>query len=200
MGKGDDTRAAVLDVAVAASSKLGLKGLTIGQLAESSGLSKSGLYAHFRSKEQLQLDVLDHATDRFVAGVVAPAIEKPRGTPRLDAIFDGWLAWDADSGTSLPGGCIFVAASAEFDDEPDGPVRDRVVEIQRQWLTSLARVVESGVIEGEFHPDTDCEQVAQDLYAIMLGFHVTTRLLRDPAAESRARTAYARLLQQIRTS
>src|SRR5690349_8527699 len=131
MGKGADTREAILGRAVTLARSVGLDGITIGTLASETGLSKSGLFAHFQSKEKLQLEILELAAAQFTDEVFRPALAKPRGIPRLRAIFDRWLAWG-----QKPGGCLFIAASAELDDQP-GPVRDELVRQQRQLLESL---------------------------------------------------------------
>ena len=120
MGKGEATRVAVLDEATRLASQVGLGGLTIGSLATQTGLSKSGLFAHFRAKESLQVQVLEHAAAQFRDFVIVPALAAPRGEPRLRELFDRWLDW---IGNGLPGGCLFISASYEFDDQP-GPVRD----------------------------------------------------------------------------
>src|SRR5688572_27760940 len=142
MEKGARTKSAILDRATGLASQVGLTGLTIGVLADELRLSKSGLFAHFRSKETLQIDVLNHAADRFREVVVRPALQEPRGAPRIRALFERWLAWGRDS--ALPGGCVFVAATAELDDRP-GPVRERLVELQRDWVKTLAISFEKGV-------------------------------------------------------
>jgi AcrR family transcriptional regulator len=186
VSKGEATREAILDAAGKLAGHVGLGGMTIGSLAADTGLSKSGLYAHFRSKESLQIQVLEHTRARFVAQVVAPALTAPRGEPRVRAIFENWLRWDAQ-----PGGCLFVAASSELDDQP-GPVRDRLVRDQRDWLDTLAEVFRTGVAEGEL--DGDPEQFAFDLDGVMLSCHMSGRLLGDEAAEARARRAFESLL------
>lgn len=186
MSKGEATREAILDAAGKLAGHVGLGGMTIGSLAADTGLSKSGLYAHFRSKESLQIQVLEHTRARFVAQVVAPALTAPRGEPRVRAIFENWLRWDAQ-----PGGCLFVAASSELDDQP-GPVRDRLVRDQRDWLDTLAEVFRTGIAEGELAGDP--EQFAFDLDGVMLSCHMSGRLLGDEAAEARARRAFESLL------
>jgi AcrR family transcriptional regulator len=191
--KGADTRLSILDEATDLASQVGLAGLTIGSLATRTGLSKSGLFAHFRSKESLQVQVLDRAAERFRDIVVFPALSAPRGEPRLRALFEGWLSWS----TALRGGCVFVAASAEFDDQP-GPVRDRLVRDQRDWFETIARVVQTAVTEGHLRPGVDPDQFGQDLYGVLLAFHHVGRLLGDPAAERRARTAFEALLNAAR--
>ena len=197
MLKGARTKGAILDRATGLASQVGLTGLTIGVLADDLNLSKSGLFAHFRSKEALQIEVLNHAADRFRDIVVRPALREPRGAPRMRALFDRWRAWERDS--ALPGGCVFVAATAELDDRP-GPVRDRLVELQRDWVTSLAISFQKGVEAGLFRKDVDPTQLAQDLYGIMLSYHLHTRLLGDTGAEARARRTFERLLEDIKTS
>ncbi|HWO88225.1 MAG TPA: TetR/AcrR family transcriptional regulator [Gemmatimonadales bacterium] len=194
MSKGSLTREHILGEASALASRVGLDGLTIGTLADSLNMSKSGLFAHFRSKEALQIQVLDHAAERFVASVVRPALSERRGAARVRALFERWLAWDA--GNQLPGGCIFVAASAELDDQP-GPVRDHLIRLQQQWYDALATTYRHGVEAGSFRADFSAEEFAQDLYGIMLAYHHRSRLMRDPAAAERARGAFERLLAQV---
>jgi AcrR family transcriptional regulator len=180
MGKGDATREVILEEAGRLARQVGLGGLTIGSLATRTGMSKSGLFAHFGSKESMQLDVLDHAIERFTTEVVRPALTAPRGVPRVRALFERWLAWD-----STEGGCPLVAATFELDDQP-GPVRDRLVRDQRTWLDTLATMASICVTEGHFRSDTDPRQFAQDIEGVMLAYHVASRLLADPDAAERA--------------
>jgi AcrR family transcriptional regulator len=196
MSKGLETRQAVLDEAARLASRVGLGGLTIGSLAASTQLSKSGLFAHFQSKESLQLQLLEHTRARFVDVVVRPALAAPRGEPRIRELFVRWLAWDAGA---LPGGCLFVAASAEFDDQP-GPVRDRIAQDQRDWMDTIATVFRTGIAEGHVRADADPEQFAHDLYGVMLAFHHASRLLGDPDAAARATRAFEALLLAARPS
>lgn len=193
--KGEHTRQSILKHALALSSRVGLGGLTIGHLAEELALSKSGLFAHFRSKEALQIQVLQYAAEQFVERVVRPALAAPRGEARVRAIFERWAEWGMR--TPLPGGCVFVAAASELDDQP-GPVRDQLVRSQRDWLDVLATAFRMGIEKGDFRKDADPEQFAHDLYAIMLGFHHAHRLLRDPAAGTRARRAFESLIGSAR--
>jgi AcrR family transcriptional regulator len=139
-------------------------------------MSESGLFAHFGSKESLQLDVLDHATERFTAEVVRPALTASRGEPRVRALFERWLARD-----STEGGCPLVAAAFELDDQP-GPVRERLVRDQRVWFDVLATMASLCVAEGHFRSDTDPRQFAQDIEGVLLAHHVAGRLLADPGA------------------
>jgi AcrR family transcriptional regulator len=194
MRKGDDTRHAILDRATGLATKVGLGGLTIGGLADELHLSKSGLFAHFQSKEALQVQVLEHGAELFVANVVRPALAAPRGAPRLRELFERWLAWGRSS--PMPGGCLFVAAATELDDRP-GPVRDRLVALQRDWLDVIVTTVRKGMDAGQFRADADAEQFAHDLYGVMLAYHHAARLLRAPEAEARARRAFETLLAAI---
>ena len=194
MGKGTETRQAVLDEAARLASRVGLGGLTIGSLAATTQLSKSGLFAHFQSKEALQLQLLAHTRERFIDLVIRPALAAPRGEPRVRELFRRWLAWDADA---LPGGCLFIAASAEFDDQP-GPVRDRLAQDQRDWMDTMAQVFRTGIAEGHFRPDADPEQFAYDLHGVILAFHHASRLLGDPEAAARATRAFEQLLGAAR--
>jgi AcrR family transcriptional regulator len=196
MGKGDERRQLILERAAQTASRLGLEGLTIGQLASDLGLSKSGLFAHFQSKEALQVQTLRHAAELFVDRVVRPALKAPRGERRLRALFERWLAWaEADV---LKGGCLFVAAATELDDV-EGPVRDELVRQQRDWLELIANVARTGIAEGDFRPGLDGEQVAYELYGVMLAYHHARRLLRDPRAPQRARDAFDALVEAARS-
>lgn len=192
--KGDLTRHAILEKAAALASRVGLEGVTIGRLADDLDLSKSGLFAHFHSKEALQEQVLQFASERFVEAVVRPALKAARGEPRVRALLDGWLRW-AHSGAARSG-CVFVAASTELDDQP-GPVRDRLVRLQKEWLGFIAGAYGLGVSEGHFR-NAEAEQFAHDLYGVMLAYHHASRLLRDPRAEQRARAAFEALLSAAR--
>jgi AcrR family transcriptional regulator len=193
VSKGEATRQAVLDEAVSTAARLGLAGLTIGSLAARLELSKSGLFAHFKSKESLQLQVLDRARDLFTEEVVRPALKAPRGERRVRALFEHWLRTIMDGGSE----CLFVSASAEFDDQP-GPVRDQLVRDHWDFADSVAQMFRTGIAEGEFRPDADAEQFAYDLHAVMLGFFHACRLLNDPKAESRARHAFEALIDAVR--
>jgi AcrR family transcriptional regulator len=194
MSKGAKTRTAILDRATGLASQVGLTGLTIGVLADDLKLSKSGLFAHFHSKEALQIDVLNHAATRFAETVVRPALQEPRGAARMRALFERWMSWEHD--VALPGGCVFVAAAAELDDRP-GPVRERLVALQRDWIEVLATSFRKGVESGLFRADTDPDEFAQDMYGIMLAFHFHSRLMGDAGAEARARRAFRRLLEGV---
>jgi len=194
MGKGEATRQVILDEAATQASQVGLAGLTISSLAVRTELSKSGLFAHFRSKEHLQLEVLVHTRKRFVDAVIRPALLMPRGVPRVRELFQRWLEWG-----SRPGGCLFVAAQTELDDQP-GPVRDELVSGQRDWMDTIAQVFRTGIREGHFRADADPEQFASDLNGVLLGYHSSSRLLADPKAAQRASVAFERLLADASSS
>jgi AcrR family transcriptional regulator len=190
--KGEQTRQTVLDEAVDLARRVGLGGLTIGTLAEHTDLSKSGLFAHFGSKEALQIQVMAHARALFEEQVALPALRAPRGEPRVRALFEAWLGWDR-----APGGCPFVAAAAELDDQP-GPVRERLVGDWRDLFDSVATIFRSGITEGHFRADADAEQFAQDFLGVMLAAHHGVRLLGHADTESRARRSLERLLAAAR--
>ena len=192
MAKGLDTRARILDTAFRLAARDGLEGLSLGSLAAEVGLSKSGLFAHFSSKEELQLEMLRVASTYFIDKVMTPAFRHARGLPRVRALFENWLRWATDP--SLPGGCVFVAAAAEVDDE-DGPVRAYVAGQQQALLAAIARAARLAIEAGDFRRDLDVDQFAFDLISTYLGFHHAHRLLRDPRSEQRARRAFKRLVE-----
>lgn len=193
--KGDETRERILSKALRVASVRGLSGLTIGELAQALQLSKSGLFAHFRSKERLQLAVLEAAAESFEAQVVKPALALAQGEPRVVALFDNWLKWALSD--ELPGGCLFVAASTEFDDQP-GILQARLRELQGRWFDVTVRAAAIAVETGHFDEDTDPHQFAFELQSICLGFHYLHRLLKRPDAAERSRRAFQRLLQAAR--
>jgi AcrR family transcriptional regulator len=194
VGKGDETREAILDEALALASRVGFTGLTIGQLAEQTGMSKSGLFAHFKSKEQLQLQTLEHGRQRFIDVTVRPALAVSRGEKRVRQLFEGWLRWENEV---VPGGCVFVTGSIEFDDQP-GPMRDALVRDQRDWVDTVATVAEAAMTEGDFRAELDPRQFAFEIQSLTLGFHHYARLLEDEQAEDRARMAFEAILDRAR--
>ena len=196
MRKGEQTRQAVIDHALKLATQIGFQGLTIGRLAEDLGMSKSGLFAHFGAKEDLQIEVLKSAVERFVEKVVRPALAAPRGEPRIRAIFERNVEWER-SWDKLPGGCPIVAASIELDDCP-GRARDFLVQSQRDWAETLANAARAAVREGHFRADLDCDQFAYDFSGIMLAYHHAARLMKDPRARERATTAFESLLRTAR--
>lgn len=194
--KGGRTREAILAAGVALACRTGLGGLTIGALATEVGMSKSGMFAHFGSKEALQLAVVETAAREFATEVVIPALHTPRGEPRILALLDLWLECGLER---RPGGCLFVKASTELDEQP-GPVRDRLRDLHLELAGAIARIFAGGIAEGQFRPDADPVQFAVDLHAVMLGFSHQHRMLEDPRAADRARAAVAALLTAARTT
>lgn len=196
MSKGLDTRLAILDHATKEAARVGLSGLSIGGLASGLGLSKSGLFAHFASKEALEAAVVDHAAERFTDHVIRPALRTERGEPRVRALLDGWLNWFEQENDGR--GCVFVAAATELDDRP-GLARDRLVAQQQDWLEFFAGVVQVASNVGHFRHDLDPLQFAHEAHGIMLALHHAVRLLGDPRGGARCRTAINRLLADARS-
>jgi len=191
MGKGEDTRSMILDAALAQASEGGFESLTIGSLATRTGLSKSGLFAHFGSREDLQIAAIDAAAARFAETVFAPALKAERGLPRVHAIFDHWLRWTDASGLAY--GCPLHAAAVEFDDRP-GPVRSHLVAHYERLQQALERALTLAADRGELAADTDIGQLVFEILGIVFAFYHAARLLRRSDAADRARLAFARLL------
>lgn len=189
--KGAATRELILDRAYGLACRAGLEGISIGGLAGEVGMSKSGVFAHFGSREDLQLAVLDDAGRRFVEHVLTPALAAPRGVARLRAIMDRWFDWVQHE---EDGGCIFLGATAEYDDRP-GPLRDRVIAQVARWRVELARAARLAVDAGELAPDTDVEQLAFELYALALVVHHDAGLHGYAPAYHRGMTAFDRLVR-----
>src|SRR5262245_20844066 len=192
VAKGEATRQAILSRAFELATVIGVSGLSIGRLAEETGLSKSGLFAHFGSKEALEVAVVEEASRQFVNDVMVPALRYPRGEPRLRALFDRWLQWG-----QRPGGCFFVGATAELDDRP-GPPRDALVRAIKDWVDELAKATRIAISEGHFRSDVDPDQFAFEIYGLMLGGHMFARFLRTPTALNRTRKAFDALLATAR--
>ncbi|MFN3202358.1 MAG: TetR/AcrR family transcriptional regulator [Bradymonadia bacterium] len=196
MSKGAETRDTILARAMDLGSTVGLVGLTIGELAKQVGMSKSGLYAHFNSKEDLQRSVLEAAAAHFTARVLRPAIQAPRGEPRVRALFDRWMAW---SSTDLKGGCLFITASIEFDDR-DTVVRSYVKRRVQETQQVIARAAEIAVEEGHFDAQLDVGSFAFEFWGILLSFHNYSRLLDDASAREKALGALEALILRARPS
>jgi AcrR family transcriptional regulator len=188
--KGDQTRAAIVEAALETASRDGLEGLTIGTLADQMHMSKSGVFAHFGSREDLQLAVLREYARRFIEEVLRPAVKKPRGLPRLQAVLDRWVAFLA---RELTRGCIMIAGAVEYDDRP-GPQHDAMVAIIAGWKAELLQAIRQAVQEGHLRADIDAQQMVFEIYGLMLAMHQDARLLRSAGSARRARTGLARLL------
>jgi AcrR family transcriptional regulator len=188
--KGRQTRAAIVDAALGVASQIGIEGLSIGALAEATGMSKSGVFAHFGSREELQISVVREYHARFEDEVFRPAMRQARGLPRLHALFDRWLkrvAMEIDSG------CIYISGAVEFDDRP-GPVRDALVTMVQTWRRALERAIRAAVGEGHLRADADVGQLLFEIHGLILAVHHDARFLRHAGAEERARAAFARIL------
>ena len=192
--KGDQTRAAIVEAALAMASREGLEGLTIGTLADQMQMSKSGVFAHFGSREDLQLAVLREYVGRFVDEVLRPAVKKPRGLPRLAAILDRWVAFLAREITL---GCIMIAGAVEYDDRP-GPQRDAMVAIITGWNAELLKAIRQAMAEGHLKRSADAPQMAFEIYGLMLAMHQDARLLRSADSAKRARAGLRRLIDDAR--
>jgi len=194
--KGEMTRAAIVEAAMDMAAREGLEGLTIGTLADQMQMSKSGVFAHFGSREDLQLAVLKEYVQRFVHDVLRPAVKKPRGLPRLEAILDRWVAFLA---REISRGCIMIAGAVEYDDRP-GPQREAMVTIITGWKAELLKAIRQSVQEGHLHRATDAQQMVFEIYGVMLAMHQDARLLRSADSAKRARAGLRRLLNDARTS
>jgi len=175
------------------ASRLGLECVTIGALAKATHLSKSGLFAHFQSKEKLQIEILNYAAELFWENVVAPALRTQAGIPRIKALVRHWVRW----GSTLTGGCIFVSASSDFSDRP-GKVRAVLLKQQQMWLDCMQRIARSAVQAGDFRPDIDDKQFAFDLYSLLLGVHLYHKLLNDEETGRHQKTSLDRLITDYR--
>ncbi len=193
--KGEATRESIVRMALAQAMEVGLEGVSLGVLATSLGLSKSGLFAHFKSKEALQLAVLEEAIETFAEKVIGPALAQPRGEPRVQALFMNKLDWIASNGYG--DGCIFTQLDQEYDDRP-GPVRDRLVQSQLDWRATITRAVKLAIRERHFDAELDAEQLTFELVGIDAAFHQSHKLLGDPHARERAVRAYERLVESIK--
>ena len=194
--KGEQTRAAIVEAALELAARNGLEGLTIGALAERMQMSKSGVFAHFGSREDLQIAVLKAYERRFVDEVLVPGLKEKRGLPRLRAIFDRWLDRTAIEAAR---GCIWISGAAEYDDRP-GAVREELVAMVRSWQRELTRAIRQAVETGELRDDVDAADLVFGLYGIILVLHHDARLLDNPDALGRARRAFARLIDAHRTA
>jgi AcrR family transcriptional regulator len=193
--KGERTRHAILDVAASLATEEGLEPLSIGRLADATGMSKSGLFAHFGSKEELQLATVDHAAELFVREVIAPAREAPRGLPRVWALCENMIDYAARQ--VFPGGCFFAAASFEFNRRP-GPVRDRIHHMLATWVSYLEHAVEQAQQSGEILQDVSARELAFELDAFAQAANARFQLFEDVAVFTDARRAIRERLEGLR--
>ena len=193
--KGNRTRESILQAAADLASVEGLEGLTIGRLATELGMSKSGLFAHFGSKEELQLATVDHASSMFVAAVVAPAREAPRGIARVWALCSNMI--DYSERQVFPGGCFFACTSQEFNNKP-GAVRDKIKENLGSWLSYLEHAVEQAQEAGELDPQLSAREIAFQLDAFTQASNARFQMFRDRGVFDEARRAIRTRLDSLR--
>ncbi|MGY4395510.1 AcrR family transcriptional regulator [Sphingomonas sp. UYAg733] len=193
--KGSATKDAIVAETLRQVTLVGFEGLSLAPLANSLGLSKSGLFAHFKSKDALQLDVFEEATKRFRASVIEPSQARPAGEERLASLLENWRRWLR--GSPDDGGCLFMAIAQECDDQP-GPMRDLLVASQREWRALLASVVRDGVAHGAFRPETDAMQIAFELIGAAHAYQHALRLLGDNKANVRVQAMLERIVASIR--
>jgi AcrR family transcriptional regulator len=188
--KGQQTRAAILEAALGLASQIGLEGLSIGALAEVTRMSKSGVFAHFGSREELQISVIREYHARFEEEVFFPAVRSPRGLPRLRDMFERWVKRVS---VEIDSGCIYISGAVEFDDRP-GPVRDALAAMVRTWHDAMERAIRLAIDEGHLSPDTDRLQMLFELHGLILALHHDARFMRRPGAIDRARRGFERVV------
>jgi AcrR family transcriptional regulator len=194
MRKGEMTRVAILDVALELASRDGLEGLTIGVLADRMNMSKSGVFAHFGSREDLQMEVIKLYHHRFEQEVFYPSVKEPRGLPRLIAMFEFWIKRVS---VEIASGCIYISGAVEYDDRP-GPIREQLVSMVQAWQNALLRCVQQAIDCGDLKSDTDAQQLVYEMYGLILALHHDARFLRVPGAVERARRGFERLIENYR--
>jgi AcrR family transcriptional regulator len=194
--KGQQTRAAILDAALSLASHMGLEGLSIGALAELMQMSKSGVFAHFGSREELQMSVIREYHARFEDEVFFPAMQERRGLPRLRSLVERWIRRVS---VEVDSGCIYISGAVEFDDRP-GPVRDALASMVRAWQLALERAIRVAVDEGHLRADTDPTQLLFEVHGLILALHHDARFLRIPGALGRARIGFDRVVAYYRAA
>ena len=194
MRKGEQTKAAIVDVAVALASLDGLEGLTIARIAERMSMSKSGVFAHFGSREDLQIEVVREYHRRFEEEVFMPAIREKRGLPRLLRLFDNWVMRVTQE---IDSGCIYISGAVEYD-EREGPVREQLVESVKTWLNALLKAVQQSVELRQLRSDTDPKQLVFEMHGLILALHHDARFLKQRAAVERAKKGFERLIASYR--
>jgi AcrR family transcriptional regulator len=194
MRKGELTRAAILDVALDLASREGLEGLTIGLLADKMNMSKSGVFAHFGSREDLQLAVVKLYHHRFEQEVFFPSVKEPRGIRRLESMFERWLKRVS---VEIASGCIYISGAVEYDDR-EGAIREELVSMVRAWQGALLRGAQQAIEVGDLKPDTDAQQLVFEIYGLVLVLHHDARFLRMPGSIERARIGFDRVIESYR--
>ena len=190
--KGQQTKAVIVDAALALAAQIGLEGLSIGAVAELTKMSKSGVFAHFGSREELQISVVREYHARFEQEVFFPALEAPRGLPRLRAMFANWMK---RTSAEIDSGCIYISGASEFDDRP-GPVRDALVESVSIWQAAVLRAIVQAKSEGHLRADADERQLAFEIHGLILALHYEARFLKNPDSITRANAGFENILQR----
>jgi AcrR family transcriptional regulator len=188
--KGQQTKAAIVDAALGLATQLGLEGLSIGALADIMQMSKSGVFAHFGSREELQMSVVREYHQRFEQEVFYPAMRSSRGLPRLRHLFENWVR---RTSIEIDSGCIYISGAVEFDDRP-GPVRDALVESVNIWMKALRRAVAQARDEGHLRADVDEDQLAFEIHGLILALHYEARFLQSAQSLDQARRGFERLM------
>jgi AcrR family transcriptional regulator len=188
--KGRQTKAVIVDAALSLATQVGLEGLSIGALAEVTQMSKSGVFAHFGSREELQISVVREYHARFEHEVFRPALQAPRGLSRLRAMFANWMNRIS---AEIDSGCLYIGGAVEFDDRP-GPVRDALADSVGAWLAAIRRAVAQAKAEGHLRADADEQQIAFEIHALILALHYEARFLRLPDSLSRANAGFDSIL------
>ena len=188
--KGQQTKAAIVEAALSLATQIGLEGLSIGALAEVTQMSKSGVFAHFGSREELQISVIREYHARFDDEVFRPAVREARGMPRLVALFERWVRRVS---VELDSGCIYISGAVEFDDRP-GPVRDALAYSVQTWHDAMKRAIAIAKQEGHLDGVTDEEQMLFEIHGLILALHHDARFLRRPGADARARAGFENVL------
>ena len=190
MHKGQQTKAAIVDAALGLATQIGLEGLSIGALAEVMRMSKSGVFAHFGSREELQISVIREYFARFEEEVFYTALVHPKGIARLKALFQNWLN---RTSVEIDSGCLFISGAVEFDDRP-GSVRDALAGSVKTWLAALNRAVVQTKEAGHLRGDVDEQQMAFEIHGLILALHYEARFLKTPGSVARAHTGFANIL------
>lgn len=188
--KGQQTKLAIIDAALGLAAQIGLEGLSIGVLAEVTGMSKSGVFAHFGSREELQISVIREYFARFEQEIFYPALEESRGLPRLQALFSNWMKRVT---VEIQSGCIFISGAVDFDDRP-GPVRDALASSVKIWLAAVQRAVVQAKEEGQLAADADERQICFEIHGLILAVHYEARFLKTPGSLERANKAFEQIL------
>ncbi|GGH53010.1 TetR family transcriptional regulator [Comamonas phosphati] len=188
--KGQQTKATIVEAALNLATHIGLEGLSIGAIAELTGMSKSGVFAHFGSREELQISVVHEYHDRFEQEVFYPAIEAPRGIPRLRALFDNWMK---RTSIEIDSGCIYISGAVEFDDRP-GPVRDALAESVGTWHAAMRRTIAQSRECGDLRADVDESQLLFEIHGLILALHYEARFLRSEGSLERAQAGFNNIL------